>query len=64
MVEAIIKANPKATTALDPAGNKKKFDPKSWAPAATKGCRWMRKIAEETKVTPEVRDVGWRAPIC
>ena len=47
VVEALLKAHPAAATSLDPAKNAKKFDAKSWKPESVKGCRWLRKIAEE-----------------
>ena len=45
VVKAVVKANPAATTSLDPLRMKKKFDKAAWNPTSSKGCRYMRKIA-------------------
>ena len=62
VVEALLKAHPAAATSLDPAKNAKKFDAKSWKPESVKGCRWLRKIAEECVPAAHDDVLGRRTP--
>jgi len=56
----LLQAYPAGATALDPAGNKKKFDVSAWQPQSVKGCRWARKIADEAW-PPASDDVSFRS---